>query len=51
MLEYCAAAFQVTAFDLDSVPADAARRLLHVQVQAVDDALLSLLVIERLVGV
>ena len=32
MFEHCAAAFQVAALDLDSVPADAARRLLHVQV-------------------
>ena len=51
VLQHCAAAFQVAALDLDGVPADAARRLLHVQVKAVDDALLSLLVIERLVGV
>ena len=46
MLQHCAAALEATTLDLDGVASDAAGRLLHVQIETINDSCLLSLVVK-----
>ena len=46
VLQHCATALEATTLELNGVAADAAGRLIHVQVETIDDACLLCLVVE-----